>query len=248
VYPGLYHHEALLGKEHPKWQIGEGCLVDQLVGQYMAHICGLGYLADSANIGTAHESIMKYNYRGNMFNHFNNRRSYALGEEAALLMVDYPPHVRKEVNPFIYATETMTGFEYTAAVGMIYEGQIENGLKCIQNIRDRFDGIKRSPFDEAEAGHHYARAMASWSALLALSGFHYSAVEGEIRFDPMEGTNFWSNGYAFGTMAMDRSGGAEMKVLGGEISISRFTINHTESLDLAEPLTLRAGDSRRFAL
>ena len=34
----------------PDFQIGEGCLVDQLVGQNMAHICGLGYLADSVNI------------------------------------------------------------------------------------------------------------------------------------------------------------------------------------------------------
>ena len=30
----------------PEFQPGRGCLVDQLVGQYMAHICGLGYLGD----------------------------------------------------------------------------------------------------------------------------------------------------------------------------------------------------------
>ena len=30
----------------PDFQLGAGCLVDQLVGQYMAHVCGLGYLAD----------------------------------------------------------------------------------------------------------------------------------------------------------------------------------------------------------
>mgnify|MGYP006291574169 FL=1 len=29
----------------PKYQLAKGCLVDQLVGQYMAHICNLGYLA-----------------------------------------------------------------------------------------------------------------------------------------------------------------------------------------------------------
>ncbi len=38
--------------------------------------------------------------------------------------------------------------EYTAAIGMIYEGQTETGLTCIKNIRDRYDGLKRSPFDE----------------------------------------------------------------------------------------------------
>ena len=29
---------------NPDYQLGEGCLVDQLVGQYVAHVCGLGYL------------------------------------------------------------------------------------------------------------------------------------------------------------------------------------------------------------
>lgn len=48
----------------------------------------------------------------------------------------------------------MTGFEYNAAIDMLQEGQIQNELKCISNIRDRYDGRKRSPFDEAECGHH----------------------------------------------------------------------------------------------
>ena len=75
-------------------------------------------------------------------------RSYALGDEAALLMASYP-HGRP-ANPFPYFTEVMTGFEYAAAIGMLYEGQTAAGLRCIQNIRDRYDGRKRSPFDEAE--------------------------------------------------------------------------------------------------
>ncbi len=68
----------------------------------------------------------------------------------------------------------MTGFEYTAAVHMLYEGQRDEGLRVIEAIRARYDGQRRSPFDEAECGHHYARAMASWAAMLALTGFHYS--------------------------------------------------------------------------
>ena len=30
----------------PDLQLGAGCLVDQLVGQYMAHVSDLGYLLD----------------------------------------------------------------------------------------------------------------------------------------------------------------------------------------------------------
>ena len=36
----------------PDYQLGAGCLVDQLVGQYMAHVCGLGYLVDREHVRT----------------------------------------------------------------------------------------------------------------------------------------------------------------------------------------------------
>ena len=36
--------------EHPDFQLGDGCLVDQLIGQYLADIAGLGPLLDPANI------------------------------------------------------------------------------------------------------------------------------------------------------------------------------------------------------
>ena len=75
-------------------------------------------------------------------------RSYALGDESALLMASYPRE--RPDNPFPYFTEVMTGFEYTAAIGMLYEGQRKNGLQTMRDIRNRYDGAKRSPFDEAE--------------------------------------------------------------------------------------------------
>ena len=31
-------------------------------------------------------------------------------------------------------SECMTGFEYAAAIGMLQEGQIDSGLKCIEAI------------------------------------------------------------------------------------------------------------------
>ena len=233
---------------NPVLQLGAGCLVDQLVGQFMAHICGLGYVVDRGNVQKTLASIMRYNFKENMYGHFNHMRSYVLNDESALLMATYPRGRRPE-RPFPYYNEVMTGFEYTAAVGMLYEGDLENGLRCIQAIRDRYDGLKRNPFDEAECGHHYARAMASWAAVLALSGFHYSAVENTITFaassDPCR--YFWSNGYAWGvcrqTPNADGSSTVEITVLHGEIRVRVMQLTGLGSYQFDQVRVLSKGDS-----
>jgi len=234
---------------NPDYQLGEGCLVDQMVGQYVAHICNLGYLLDKEKVGKAHQGIMKYNYRESLSDHFNCFRSYALGNEAALLMAAYPGS--RPDNPFPYFTEVMTGFEYAAAVGMLYEGQTDEGLKCIKNIRDRYDGRKRSPFNEAECGHHYGRAMASWSAMLALTGFHYSGIQKELTFSNINGNYFWSNGYAYGTVQLeDLENGKEMKlvVLNGQLQLSNIVIENVGKFSIPGGATLEAGETVSFAI
>lgn len=236
---------------HPDYQIGKGCLVDQLVGQYMADICGLGYLVAQSHVRTTLSSIMKYNYRDNLWNEFNGMRSFALGDEPVLLMADYPKDRPRQ--PFPYFSEAMTGFEYTAAVGMLYEGQTEQGLRCIKNIRDRYDGQKLSPFDEAECGHHYARAMASWAAIPALSGFHYSAVDKTMSFTSRDGKYFWSNGYAWGECSIRKGNqdkNVELSVVHGpQLTLSRFSLQDYGSISFKDvPLTIPSGSRAKFTV
>jgi len=207
-------------------QLGAGCLVDQLVGQFFAHVCDLGYLIEEKNVKTTLNSILNYNFKENFYNHFNNNRSYVLNDESGLLMATYP-RGRRPINPFPYFSEVMTGFEYTAAIGMLYEGLVKEGVKCIKAIRDRYDGKKRNPFDEAECGHHYARAMASWAAVLALTGFHYSGVDKSMTFAAKNGIHFWSNGYAWGICEQhsnDNSIDVKLKVQYGELILSRLEL------------------------
>lgn len=214
----------------PEYQLAHGCLVDQLVGQYMAHVCGLGYLVQPENIQTALKSILKYNHRETMYNHFNSMRTFAAGNESALLMASYP-YDRPE-NPFSYFTEVMTGFEYTAAVGLMYEGLEKEGLKCIKDIRERYDGLKRNPFNEAECGHHYARAMASWAAVLALTGFQYSGVTKQMQFTNKPGTYFWSNGSAWGTCRIKQKTNKhqiQLNIISGALELNSFSLQSGKS-------------------
>ena len=229
---------------NPDFQLGEGCLVDQLVGQYMAHICGLGYLANEQNIRTTLQTIMKYNYVSDFSPVFNNMQSYVMGNESGLIMASWPKGRLKV--PFPYFAEAMTGFEYTAAVGMIYENQTENGLKCIRSIRERFDGLKRNPFDEPECGRHYARAMACWAGVLAMSGFQYSGVTQSMKFTAKAGTYFWSNGTAWGTCRINGKS-AELTVLKGSVALKNFTIDGVGSKRLKDA-TVTEGSSLKIEI
>lgn len=243
IAPGLVIGSGSKDFLNPDYQLGKGCLVDQLVGQYMAHVCGLGYLVDPGHIRTTLQSILKHNRQRGFYSHFNCLRSFVLGDETALLMASYP-HGRP-ANPFPYFTEVMTGFEYTAAVGMLYEGDVANGLECIRDIRARYDGRKRSPFDEAECGHHYARAMASWAAVLALTGFRYSGVEKSMTFAANEGTFFWSNGSAWGTCSVKPEGQkfrAELQVLYGELRLKTFRLDKKGEKTFKDPILIKTGE------
>jgi non-lysosomal glucosylceramidase len=203
IAAGLISNMGSTDLVNPDFQIGEGVLVDQLVGQNMALITGLGYLARKENIGKTLESIYKYNYVDRFGDHFNNMRSYVLGDEAGLVVTAYPDPSKRPKVPLSYAFEAWSGLEYTAAAGMIYAGMNDQALKVIQNVRNRYDGQKRSPFDEEECGHHYARAMAAWSAILALGEFNYSAVDQKFSITSKPGTYFWSTGYSWGTATVE---------------------------------------------
>ncbi|PQV50617.1 uncharacterized protein (DUF608 family) [Jejuia pallidilutea] len=223
IAKGLIRVKRRLVPNDPQYQLGEGVLVDQLVGQVMAHILDLGYLVNKDNIKKTNESILKYNYRKNLMKHPNFMRSYAYGNESALLMAHYPKDRPKQ--PFPYFTEVMTGFEHTAAVAMMYEGQTEKALRTIQDIRNRYDGKKRNPFNEAEYGHHYARSMMAWAGVLASTEFHYSGVEKSMRFTSKPGTYFWSNGCGWGTCEV-KKGQAKINVLFGQLELKSFTLQN----------------------
>ena len=247
IAPGLRLTMGAADPSKPDFQLGACCLVDQLVGQYMAHVCGLGYLLDPAHVKATLRSIGKYNFRRGFFSHFNHLRTFVLNDESAVLMATYP-RGRRPALPFPYYNEVMTGFEYTAAVGMLQEGMTAAGLKIIRAIRRRYDGARRSPFDEAECGHHYARAMASWAAVTTLTGFRWSGVEKTMTFAATRARKparvFWSNGYAWGTFRQERVRGgirAALTVLHGSLTLRRLALAGAGTVQMKRPATIRAG-------
>jgi uncharacterized protein (DUF608 family) len=190
--------------DKPDFQVGDGCLLDQLMGQYISEVAGLGPLVDPAHIREALRSIYQYNYKRQLFDHESVQRTYVLNDEAALVVCDYGTGKRPEI-PFPYFAEAWTGLEYQAAAHMIYAGMVREGIECFENSRHRYDGERRNPWDEAECGHHYARAMSAWSGVLALNGFRYHAAEKSASITPRVSSGkfscFWSAAAAWGTFS-----------------------------------------------
>ena len=116
----------------------------------------------------------------------------------------------------------------------------------------RYDGRKRNPWNEEECGNHYARAMASWGVLLALSGYTYSGPEMRIGFDPeiyQENFRcFWSTGSGWGQFSQKTDNGKkekiELLVALGRLKLKQFTFHLPPSLrdKKIESLQVRSGN------
>ncbi|MHB9133926.1 MAG: GH116 family glycosyl-hydrolase [Armatimonadota bacterium] len=256
----------------PKYQYGEGCLSDQLLGQWAAHVAGLGYLLDPEHVKKTMHSIFTNNFRAPIGSFNNVQRVYALNEEAGLLLCSWP-HGNRPTLPFVYSDEVWTGIEFHVAAHLIYEGWIAEGLTVVKAVTERYAGNNRNPWNQVECGHHYARAMASWSVKLALDGFTFSLPEGRLGFAPKVNADnystFWSTGTGWGQYAQQPAKGSyrlevcygtqtlqrlelaglsagEVKARGpqGEIAVRR----DGDVVILQQPLTLNAGESMQVTL
>ncbi|MFC5530610.1 GH116 family glycosyl-hydrolase [Cohnella yongneupensis] len=209
-----------------KYQIGEGCSIDQVVAQWHANLCGLGDIFDRGQTRTALGELYRNNFKENMREEANAWRLFSLNDEGGLVICSWPEGSKRPAVPLTYAPETMTGFEYQAASHMIQEGMLDEGLCIVRAIRERYDGEKRNPWNEMECGSNYARAMASYSLLLSYSGFSFDMTKGEIGFRPVLSSanrfqSFWSIDGAWGTFELTATSGS-LQVLSGELTLSKL--------------------------
>jgi uncharacterized protein (DUF608 family) len=217
--------------EAPEFQLGEGCLADQLIGQYLADLAGLGPLLDPAHIRKTLESIRKYNYRAQLFEHDSVQRVYALNDEPAVLVCDYGKGVRPKI-PFPYYAEAWTGIEYLVAAQFIHAGMVAEGVETVENVRMRFDGERRNPWDEPECGHHYARAMSAWSSVVAYSGFDYHGARKSVALMPKSSaaglSSFWSTASGWGVFSVTPAR-MELAVTEGSLALRSVTLPEGKS-------------------
>ncbi len=244
LFNGEYYEQKLDDVDAVRYQYGTGVLSDQLLGQYLAHVTGLGHILPAEHVRSAIGSVFRYNFREDLSRHHSVQRTYALGDEGGLVLCSWPRGGRPRI-PFVYSDEVWTGIEYQVAAHLVFEGLVDEGLTIVRAVRARHDGTRRNPWNEVECGNHYARSLASWAVLVALSGVQYDAAERSLSFLPATDgdlESFFSTGSGWGRVAIDDAG-ATLTLDAGELVLDRFTVRGRELA--ASTISLGAGDSIR---
>lgn len=152
----------------PDFQLANGCLIDQLVGDYAARAAGLPSVVNPMQGKKSLEAVCRLCRKQPDDDLFNNMRGFVYAGETSLRMAWYDEKKMPKV-PFPYYRETMTGFEYVVAALLVWNGERDEAVRVVKDIRDRYDGFKRNPFNEPECGNHYARTLSSWTVFRAFA-------------------------------------------------------------------------------
>ncbi len=228
----------------------DGCHIDQILGEWWADQVDIDRCYPKERSRKAMESLLKYNFLTDFHGHSLKPRQYCEVTDGGMKMITWP----KDPQPIPgmkYGDEVMTGFEYGAAVSMIQNGMIEEGLMVIKIIFDRYNGRLRTkgvsnvrngpwgysgnPFGDDECGKFYGRSLSVWSALLALQGFHYDGPKGEIAFRPVltpeNHASFYTVAEGYGLFSQKRSFSelkASLELAEGEVSLKQVVLQVAE--------------------
>jgi len=135
----------------------EGCLTDQLIGQWVSNMSGLGYLTDRGNIKTALKNIMSMSFTPD-----TGLRNCTWPDDKFLHDIPWSTWVDQANTPW-------TGVELAFASFLIYEGLNDEALKVVRSVEARY---RRAGlyWNHQECGGHYYRAMSAWTILNACLG------------------------------------------------------------------------------
>ncbi len=222
----LSEMDSLLLAEGPKYQYGNGCISDGVIGAWMAEIYGVQTPLSQDNVRSHLRALYRHNFKRDLSEHACVQRpGYAIGDEAGLILCSWPGR-DKPTLPFVYSDEVWTGIEYQVASHMISVGLVSEGLELVAAARSRYDGHTRNPYNEYECGSYYARAMASFAVLGSLSGFRYSAVSRTLWLSPkVDGpfTALFSAASGWGTVSVDGDK-VKVNVVEGRLDVAEVVL------------------------
>jgi uncharacterized protein (DUF608 family) len=248
------------GEYYSLWVDGEkrdeGCMSDQLNGEWFTRLIGLGNLLPEERVRAVLKAVVKYNF----------------SFEGGLINASYPPgaQLRMFTHQNMQAVVAWTGIEYLMASMLFDYGLPLEAHRVVFSVHERYlrAGLV---WNHQECGEHYYRAMSSWAVLLAATGFKIDVPRRTLSIVPavtpalagFEVRAPWFSATAYGRFRQ-AGGRFELKCVAGSLvfktlrlglgQAARPTLNGAplaatsaaeEKLTawtFAEPVTMKAGD------
>jgi uncharacterized protein (DUF608 family) len=200
--------------EGPHAGADEGCLTDQLAGQWLCDLLGLDGVSDRGRIRTALGTILEMSYRPD----FGLRNCSWPGD---LHWHDVPRDIWVD-----QANTCWSGVELAFASFLLYQGLVPEAMNVIRSVDERYRGAGLY-FNHQECGGHYYRPMSAWAILNGMLGL---SRKGEtLSFAPVlpqrEFTVFFAlPGATAHYIRADKGRSVELRILNGSLAcrILRF--------------------------
>jgi len=155
------------------------CMLDQMNGQWYAHMLDLGYILPQDMVRSAITACYKYNRKP-----LQQGMAYIDWQKGECWVNGAWPRGGATV-PEIGGQwgSPWTGTEYMFASLLIYEGMLKEGLDVVRAVYDRYNAAGLT-WNHVECGWHYFRPMDSLTILFALQGFNYDAPNAALTLKP----------------------------------------------------------------
>lgn len=212
--------------EQIKYQVAEGCIIDQMLADYHAAVIGVEGVFDTEKKEKALQSLYRYNFNPSMREVTNTWRNFAVDDESGTVICTYPKAESAPAIPIPYCEECMTGFEYALAALMLANGFDKESETMVKAVRDRYDGEKRNPWNEIECGSNYARSMAAFALLPIYSGFSFDMRKKHLGFSPLRsegGKYLFSIGSTWGCAHITRDA-HHLSVYGAPLTLASYGV------------------------
>jgi uncharacterized protein (DUF608 family) len=193
--------------------VDEGCLTDQMIGQWVSGMCGLDALADRAKIVSALQNILRLSFTPDI-----GLRNCSWPGDAFLHDIPWDIWVDQANTPW-------TGVELAFASFLIYEGLVEEAMRVIRLVDKRY---RRAGlyWNHQECGGHYYRAMSAWTIMNAFLGL--TVNRGRIGFAPKVRSDEYKVLFAVnGATAhfIRNRGGVAIDVRSGRLDLSALVLD-----------------------
>jgi uncharacterized protein (DUF608 family) len=137
--------------------VDKGCLTDQTIGAWAAHLVDTSTGIDPAQVRSSLRAVFAMNFKP-----LQGLRNCQWPGDGHLHDVDKDCWVDQ-------ANTCWTGVEFAFASHALYAGETGIALQLLEQMRERHDRAGLA-FDHQEFGGHYYRPMSAWSVLTAAAG------------------------------------------------------------------------------